>query len=415
MEGVLYTTRERERREEKGAMRKMKKRQNRGLAWRHTKKKKKKRNNQKGLSFSLSHIFTITGTLTKSSFNKNLDNSELKCVNQVLKSIPFSTSTESCKVKSSFWKFCLFNEFLVQLNSLSLSAWESWLCWPSCLKWLDAINVNDFFGLFRSYFGTGLHMAGTLTNGGRTQSSSSSTMNSSSLPSLFRGGQSSNRRVSTSMLVSTECQTDSSLVVVQQQVREENARNGDHMDPSTSATVVVEVAGEEAAPRRRRREKRRHRRSHQVVSPQPLQQHVQQVLHDQTMVVVDPGLSSSGGAAVAAPVSPSNSDHLPDILNAHMPPPYSTLPHNSERCMGMGPIPITALPVPLSAVPTTVLPSPPPPTALGLHSSTPITTAVVASTGPLLQSSSSFSLPPAGGRRYKLKTTTTSFSSSYCQ
>ena len=148
MEGVLYTTRERERREEKGAMRKMKKRQNRGLAWRHTKKKKKKRNNQKGLSFSFSHIFTITGTLTKSSFNKNLDNSELKCVNQVLKSIPFSTSTESCKVKSSFWKFCLFNEFLVQLNSLSLSAWESWLCWPSCLKWLDAINVNDFFGCF---------------------------------------------------------------------------------------------------------------------------------------------------------------------------------------------------------------------------------------------------------------------------
>ena len=258
-------------------------------------------------------------------------------------------------------------------------------------------------------------MAGTVTNG-RTQSSSSAavgSMNSSSLPSLFRG-QSSNRRVSASMLVSTECQTDSSLVVVQQQVREENARN-DHMDPSTSARPLSQQSdcngvpemqdASTAAPRRRRREKRRHRRSHQqVVSSQPLQQHVQQVLHDQTMLVVD-STTSPSSTAVAAPVSPSNSDHLPDILNAHMPPPYSTLPHNSERCMGMGPIPITALSVPLS-VPVMAL-SPPPPSATTtilppLHSSTPVAAAVASSTtvaGPLL-SSSSFSLPPAGGRRY---------------
>jgi hypothetical protein len=123
------------------------------------------------------------------------------------------------------------------------------------------------------------------------------------------------------------------------------------------------------------------------------------------MLVVD-STTSPSSTAVAAPVSPSNSDHLPDILNAHMPPPYSTLPHNSERCMGMGPctIPITALSVPLS-VPVMALSPPPSATTVlpPLHSSTPVAAAAVASSttvaGPLL-SSSSFSLPPAGGRRY---------------
>lgn len=37
--------------------------------------------------------------------------------------------------------------------------------------------------------------------------------------------------------------------------------------------------------------------------------------------------------------SNSGSDHLPDILNAHMPPPYSTLPQNTERSCRLGPPP----------------------------------------------------------------------------
>lgn len=36
--------------------------------------------------------------------------------------------------------------------------------------------------------------------------------------------------------------------------------------------------------------------------------------------------------------SNSGSDHLPDILNAHMPPPYSTLPQNTERSCRIGPL-----------------------------------------------------------------------------
>jgi hypothetical protein len=215
-------------------------------------------------------------------------------------------------------------------------------------------------------------------------------------------------------LVSTECQTEMEDSV-QQNVRVENARN----ETSTGGAVVVlldpsgrtrsrpvsqlsesGLSGVEEAmtelergpPRRRRREKRRHRRSSQVPA-QPLQQHVQQALHDQTELSVD--------SLSAAPVSPSNSDHLPDILNAHMPPPYSTLPHNSERCMGMGPIPITALPVPLSVVPMAIGP-----TAAGggllVPPSTTTTAAVVVPAGggsTSLLASNSFTLPPAGGRR----------------
>lgn len=215
-------------------------------------------------------------------------------------------------------------------------------------------------------------------------------------------------------LVSTECQTEMEDSV-QQNVRVENARN-ETTSTGGSVVVLLDPSGrsrsrpvsqlsesglsgveeavtelERGPPRRRRREKRRHRRSSQVPA-QPLQQHVQQALHDQTelSVVVD---------SLAAPVSPSNSDHLPDILNAHMPPPYSTLPHNSERCMGMGPIPITALPVPLSVVPMAIGP-----TAAGGLLVPPSTTtpAVVVPAGggsTSLLASNSFTLPPAGGRR----------------
>lgn len=169
-------------------------------------------------------------------------------------------------------------------------------------------------------------------------------------------------------LVSTECQTEE-----------------DRPTSASSVAVVSVVASDPAGlcelietsepPRRRRREKRRHhRRSQQNV--QPLQQHVQQVLHDQTQV-----------EPPHPPHSPNGSDHLPDILNAHMPPPYSTLPHNSERCMGMGPIPFTALPVPLPVVPVPLGP------AGGLAGP-----AGAPAAAPLL-AGNSFSLPPAGGRR----------------
>ncbi len=258
--------------------------------------------------------------------------------------------------------------------------------------------------------------------GGRT--SVGRTPISASLPSLFARTlptQSNRRRQSqqppsdhhrTHRLVSTECQTEEDSSSVQQNVRVENARN------ETSAVVLLDPSGqgrrsrpvsqlsesgfsgvEETAstelerggpPRRRRREKRRHRRSQ--VPAQPLQQHVQQALQDQTELSAD---------SLAAPVSPSNSDHLPDILNAHMPPPYSTLPHNSERCMGMGPIPITALPVPLSVVPMAISP------ASGGLLVPPTTTSPAGivvpggggNTTSLLAASNSFTLPPAGGRR----------------
>lgn len=216
-------------------------------------------------------------------------------------------------------------------------------------------------------------------------------------------------------LVSTECQTEmEDSASVQQNVRVENARNETTSSTGGAVVVLLDPSGrtrsrpvsqlsesglsgveeavtelERGPPRRRRREKRRHRRSSQVPA-QPLQQHVQQALHDQTELSVD---------SLAAPVSPSNSDHLPDILNAHMPPPYSTLPHNSERCMGMGPIPITALPVPLSVVPMAIGP-----TAAGGLLVPPSTTtpAVVVPAGggsTSLLASNSFTLPPAGGRR----------------
>ncbi|KAI9563128.1 hypothetical protein GHT06_010585 [Daphnia sinensis] len=239
---------------------------------------------------------------------------------------------------------------------------------------------------------------------------------SASLPSLFartlpttqsnRQPASRDRR---GRLVSTECQTEmEDSVSVQQNVRVENARNetGILLDPNGRRSRPVSqlsesgLSGVEEAvtdlervgpPRRRRREKRRHRRSQ--VPAQPLQQHVQQALHDQTELSVD---------SLAAPVSPSSSDHLPDILNAHMPPPYSTLPHNSERCMGMGPIPITALPVPLSVVPMAIGPTAASGGLLVPPSSTTTPAVVVPAgggTASLLAASNSFTLPPAGGRR----------------
>ena len=246
---------------------------------------------------------------------------------------------------------------------------------------------------------------------------------SASLPSLFARtlpSQSNRRRQSQQQttssagggchLVSTQCQTE------EQNVRVENARN------ETTGTVLLDPSGcrrsrpvsqlsesgfsgvddgvveleRGGAPRRRRREKRRHRRSsqQQQVPAQPLQQHVQQALQDQTHL-------SSDSLSAAAPVSPSNSDHLPDILNAHMPPPYSTLPHNSERCMGMGPIPITALPVPLSVVPMAIGPSTSGGTALLVPPNTTSPAIVVpgGNSNSLLAASNSFTLPPAGGRR----------------
>lgn len=240
------------------------------------------------------------------------------------------------------------------------------------------------------------------TAGGRT--SVGRTPISASLPSLFARTlptQSNRRRQSQQppgRLVSTECQTEEDSSSVQQNVRVENARNettaGVLLDPSGRRPVsqLSESGVEETAelerggpPRRRRREKRRHRRSQ--VPAQPLQQHVQQALQDQQTEL-----------SAAAPVSPSNSDHLPDILNAHMPPPYSTLPHNSERCMGMGPIPITALPVPLSVVPMAI--AGPSPAGGGLLiPPTTTTPAVVPPSASLLAASNSFTLPPAGGRR----------------
>lgn len=221
--------------------------------------------------------------------------------------------------------------------------------------------------------------------GGRT--SVGRTPISASLPSLFarttsnrRQQQPSRGAEQRSRLVSTECQTE------EESVRVENARNEGPVlsDPSGRRSRPVSQLSESGvsvdsdAPRRRRREKRRHRRSQ--VPAQPLQQHVQQALQDQTELST-------------APVSPSNSDHLPDILNAHMPPPYSTLPHNSERCMGMGPIPITALPVPIVAAPTASLLVPPTTTT------TPAVVVPGANNSTLLAASNSFTLPPAGGRR----------------
>lgn len=158
-------------------------------------------------------------------------------------------------------------------------------------------------------------------------------------------------------LVSTECQT-------------ELAERPASASLTPAHAVPADRVIETEPPRRRRREKRRqHRRSQNV---QPLQEHVQQALHEQT--------------DVERPAhSPAGSDHLPDILNAHMPPPYSTLPHNSERCMGMGPIPFAALPVPVPVVPVPLAGAGPGP-------------AGAPAAAPLL-AGNSFSLPPPGGRR----------------
>ena len=252
---------------------------------------------------------------------------------------------------------------------------------------------------------------------------------SASLPSLFartlpsqsnrqRQAQPTSRTTTTGgRLVSTECQTEmEDSASIQQNVRVENARNETTSSTGGAVVVLLDPSGrnrsrpvsqlsesglsgveeavtelERGPPRRRRREKRRHRRSSQVLA-QPLQQHVQQALHDQTelSVVAD---------SLTAPVSPSNSDHLPDILNAHMPPPYSTLPHNSERCMGMGPIPITALPVPLSVVPMAIGPTASAGLLMSPSTTTPAVVVPAAGGSTSLLASNSFTLPPAGGRR----------------
>ena len=79
------------------------------------------------------------------------------------------------------------------------------------------------------------------------------------------------------------------------------------------------------------------------VAAQPLQQHVQDALQQQQQQhqqhqqqqQQQQQQQCDGGDVTTPSTSP---DILPDILNSHMPPPYSTLPHNSERCMGMGPM-----------------------------------------------------------------------------
>lgn len=239
-----------------------------------------------------------------------------------------------------------------------------------------------------------------------------------------------------SRLVSTECQTDH---VVLQNVRAENARNAPPPTPPpppppppppavcdasanddviSSRPVsqysdgglsvnVLDVSCESPlhpapAQRRRRREKRRQRRSSQLqlqqqqqqqaapgVATQPLQQHVQQALQQQQQQQQQcPGqtdLSPPAISSAACSNGGAGSDHqLPDILNSHMPPPYSTLPHNSERCMGMGPMAL------LTAVPVTAL-----------AATSAVNGGVVVSASPLGASvhAAAASLPPAGGRR----------------
>ena len=200
---------------------------------------------------------------------------------------------------------------------------------------------------------------------------------SASLPSLFRSTGSANlpspigpatgERHRMAGLVSTECQTDS-------RNRQRPVSSGVN-EVATPADANQD--DQQPIRQRRRREKRRRRPPPTTTSvrSQPIQQHVQQLVLEQQTDVLG-GLVAAG----QQPVSPSGSDHLPDILNAHMPPPYSTLPHNSERCMGMGPLPaavMTALPVPA----VTAVPGP------------------SGATATALMAANSFSLPPPGGRR----------------
>lgn len=253
---------------------------------------------------------------------------------------------------------------------------------------------------------------------------------SSSLPSIFRSGggggqiqhhvqqqaagvqQHQERRRSGPdhrRLVSTECQTDREVArhgglggggdeedcprlavrsrPVSQVSSQLDVQQDQRGEEILSAGQVSSQAGRQR--QRQRREKRRRARQQQqqqttTTGQQPLQQHVQLALEAQT------DLSQPG-----QPVSPSHSgDHLPDILNAHMPPPYSTLPHNSERCMGMGP-----LPAPLLA--GTNLPIVPPGLTVPMHPITPHPGPSVSPGGPAgLMATNSFNLPPPGGRRY---------------
>ena len=206
---------------------------------------------------------------------------------------------------------------------------------------------------------------------------------SASLPSLFRTNGSSliqqqqpviqhqrRRSQPDRHLVSTQVQTEQR----NNNESEENETILDHHQPEEELYIPP-------ARRQRRREKRR-RRGAAGVAQQPLQQHVQQMALDaaaaQHCQQTDLGLSDGG-------------EHLPDILNAHMPPPYSTLPHNSERCMGMGPLPG---PLNLGLTPTTI------PGILpvgGIPITSPL--AATTSTSPALMASNSFNLPPPGGRR----------------
>ena len=257
---------------------------------------------------------------------------------------------------------------------------------------------------------------------------------SASLPSLFRTApQPSNRRRSHQVpaaaassplaaadrrdamnLVSTQCQTED---VLPHNVRAENARNAHDVSQDRRDSLLrplsqysesgVSAIVDDSSPlqpqqqqpagptRRRRREKRRHRRSSSQqgnVATQPLQQHVQQALQQQCSAQTE--LNTNVGSADMAPISPANSDHLPDILNSHMPPPYSTLPHNSERCMGMGPMPVPVPVGPCMAVPLGVggLLTP-------LVSASPAINVAAAATGNAVIPNTAISLPPAGGRR----------------